>query len=392
MLTSEDDKYYFDLRKAGKIYVSKLFRYSEVDVPIRNVKIVFDDADDLDFGEIKGALQIRISTKGKNQVAAIVSQDSKKINRISLVSYREKKSGQFIATTKDSFTFRGDEFEKLVNFLKAMEFIDFSNIDNFQIEDQSTPSARKAIVDRSDASLIHSLKELSKSARSSFLTALSSNLSHDEINILLGRRRALNEFNAKLNDENTTEKEWQEFFNQNQWIFGYGLDYRVMKIFDREMAVGQGGTANREKPMVDFLTTFTNFTALVEIKTPRTPIFHTSRKGRSGIFGFSSEFVEAVSQVLEQKAEWLSFGQSRGLFNRDGSEQLKQRTRDAKIILIIGSKECFNSSGTPRDQEIKLDTFELFRRENRNIEILTFDELYERAEFIVRHHQEPLNA
>jgi hypothetical protein len=382
---SEDDKYFFDLRKEGKIYVSKLFRYSEIDLPMRNVRIVFENADCVEFAEIQSAMQIRISPKGKNQVAAIVFQDGKKINRLSLVSFREKKNGELVASTENSFTFRNDEFERLLNFLKSLEFIDFSDTNTFQMEDRSSPGGRKTIVDRSDADLIASIKELDALERVKFLAALRANLSKEEIDVLLGRRQALNEFKSKLHSDDCSEKIWQEFFDQNQWIFGYGLDYRVMQIFDREMAVGHGGIANREKPIVDFLATFTNFTVLVEIKTPKTPIFNTNRRGRSGTYGFSGEFIDAVSQVLEQKAEWLSFGQSSGLFNREGSKELKQKTRDAKIILVIGNKESFRSSGNIREQEIKYDTFELFRRENRNIDILTFDELYERAEFIVQH-------
>lgn len=383
--SDDEDKYYFDLRKEGKIYVSKLFQYSQTDAPIRDIKIVFENADNVDFVEFQGALQIRISAKGKNQVAAIVYQDDKKINRVSLVNFKEKKNGRFVASTENKFTFRGDEFERLLNFLKAIEFIDFSNTNNFQIEDHSGTSGKKAIVDRLDANLIASIKEMNGPERAKFLTALRGNLSNDEIDVLLGHRQALNEFKSNLLSDSCSEKGWQEFFDQNQWIFGYGLDYRVMKIFDREMAVGHGGTANREKPIVDFLTTFTNFTALVEIKTPKTPIFHSGRRGRSGTYGFSAEFIDAVSQVLEQKAEWLSYGQSSGLFNREGSKQLQQRTRDAKLILVIGNRNSIKNCENIREQEIKLDTFELFRRENRNIEILTFDELYERAEFIVRH-------
>jgi hypothetical protein len=187
---SDEDRYYFDLRKEGKIYVSGLFKYSETDVPIRNVRIVFEDADTIEFAEVQSALQIRISPKGKNQVAAIVFQDNKKINRVSLVSFKEKKNGLFVSTTKDSFTFRNDEFAKLLNFLKAIEFIDFSNSDNFQIEDQYSPSGKKTIVDRSDANLIASIKEMGTLERIKFLTALGGNLSNEEIDVLLGRRQA----------------------------------------------------------------------------------------------------------------------------------------------------------------------------------------------------------
>src|SRR6185312_12949502 len=49
------------------------------------------------------------------------------------------------------------------------------------------------------------------------------------------------------------EAQWQDFFERQQWVFGYGLDYRMMRQFDREMTVGKGGTDNRNKPVIDFL-------------------------------------------------------------------------------------------------------------------------------------------
>ena len=39
-----------------------------------------------------------------------------------------------------------------------------------------------------------------------------------------------------------------------------------------------------------------------------------------------------------------------------------------------------------KEKRVKLKTFELFRRDSRNVEIITYDELYERAKFIVEHN------
>jgi hypothetical protein len=46
------------------------------------------------------------------------------------------------------------------------------------------------------------------------------------------------------------------------------------------------------------------------------------------------------------------------------------------------SQKEFDGDG--REAQIMRDTFELFRRESRTIDILTFDELHERAAFILR--------
>ena len=94
--------------------------------------------------------------------------------------------------------------------------------------------------------------------------------------------------------------------------------------------------------------------------------------------------MSAVSQIIEQKAEWLSFAQTGEHHNRAGTDVLKARTRNAKSILVIGARDEFSRAGNTRDANIMRDTFELFRRENRSIDIVTFDELLERARFITR--------
>ena len=75
--------------------------------------------------------------------------------------------------------------------------------------------------------------------------------------------------------------------------------------------------------------------------------------------------------------------ESGNLYDREG-RQISQKTADPKAFLVVGRERSFEGD-TPKEREIKLRTFELFRRDSRNIEILTFDELYERAMFIVKH-------
>ncbi len=60
------------------------------------------------------------------------------------------------------------------------------------------------------------------------------------------------------------------------------------------------------------------------------------------------------------------------------------RTRNTKSILVVGSREEFSCAPNPRAANVMRDTFELFRREIRSIDIVTFDELLERARFITR--------
>lgn len=225
---------------------------------------------------------------------------------------------------------------------------------------------------------------MTEAQRGAILLALQGSLTDDEINILLGRKQGLEEFETRMGAGNWTEADWQGFFDREQWVFGYGLDYRVMRQFGREMTVGAGGTDNQNKPVVDFLMSFTDYTVIVEIKRPDTPIFRASRGGRAGTWEFSSEFMGAVSQIIEQKAEWSAFAQTGEHYDKAGSSLLTARTRNARSILVIGSRDEFTGSQDARGANVKRDTFELFRRECRSIDIVTFDELLERARFITR--------
>ncbi len=379
---------FFEARKEGKTYISKLFDFNAREIRRRRVWMILEGNDQLHLGEINGAMCLRLSgKKRKVQVSAVITQDDKRVRRVTLQTFKTRKTqgSEWIEPIeKDEFTFRDDEFIRLRNFLNQLEFIDLSNEENFQIEDISINDGHKAIIDASDRGIIDRFKSMSELQRDDILRALQGSLTNEEINILLGRKQGLEEFEEHMQLGDWSERQWQDFFEREQWVFGYGLDYRIMRQFDREATVGGGGTNNQNKPTVDFLMNFTDYTVLVEIKKPDTPIFRARRGGRAGTREFSPDFMSAVSQILEQKAEWLSFAQSGDHWNKSGDRRLEARTRNAKCILVIGSRDEFSHCHVPRDRQVMQDTFELFRRETPSIEIVTFDELLERARFITQ--------
>ena len=385
-MSDESEHDYFKLRKQGKTYISKVFTFNDGNLEgVRQVRMVIEGSDQVHFGEIEGAICLRLTgNTRKTQISAIITQDDKAIKRLTLQTFKTRAHDWIESVEKDEFTFRGDEFNRLLDFLSRIEFIDLSNKDNFQIEDISTKAGPKAIIDAADRGIIERIKSMTEGQRNSLLHALQQSLTNEEINILLGRRQGLEEYEEHMRLGDWTEPQWQDFFEREQWVFGYGLDYRVMRQFGREMTVGGGGADNQNKPVIDFLMSFTDYTVLVEIKRPDTPIFRERRGGRAGTWEFSSEFMSAVSQVIEQKAEWLSFAQTGEHYNKLGTEVLTARTRNAKSILVIGSLAEFSRSESPRSANVMRDTFELFRRENRSIDIVTFDELLERSRFITR--------
>ena len=174
------------------------------------------------------------------------------------------------------------------------------------------------------------------------------------------------------------EKVWQYFFEKNQWIFGYGLDYRYQEILKREVHLSDEALDGSNTVIGDYLLGDNFFATFVELKKPSTPLF-ANKSNRSNSWKLSNDLIESVSQILEHKASGLIRLDSPKYINR---EPLTQKAYDSKVILIIGDWKELEKSANTLEKDIKKKTLELFRRDSRNVEILTFDELYERACFI----------
>jgi hypothetical protein len=174
------------------------------------------------------------------------------------------------------------------------------------------------------------------------------------------------------------EKVLQYFFEKNQWIFGYGLDYRYQEILQREVHLSDAELDGSNTVIGDYLLGDNFFTTFIELKKPSTLLFG-SKGNRSNSWKLSNDLIESVSQILEHKASGLICLDKGQFIN---GEPLIQKAYDSKVVLIIGNWKEIESTETTLEKEIKKKTFELFRRDSRNIEILTFDELFERACFI----------
>lgn len=321
---------------------------------------------------------------GSNEITAVTLKRFKHYKREGWVEDR------FLSG--DPFQFSHFSFEKLASLLQLLKDLDLTSLNQPRIPlveagisgiDPEFAKKIKALLIQPDGRKI--VEEL---VRSGLIT------SHDIVNI--GYRKAqLEQFRLMLDDAgeirnyaeregvrmDQPEKAWQHFLRHNEWIFGFGLDYRFLGILQDEAVVGSSDVAGRDAPASDFLLGASNFTVLVEVKRPDTPLFGGSR-ARSGAWRLSTDLTESVSQVLQQKADWQIKAETNatGNYTRDGT-LIRQRTSDPKCILIIGDDGAF--SGSDAERVVKFRTFELFRRDSRNIDILTYSELYERAAFVV---------
>ncbi len=189
------------------------------------------------------------------------------------------------------------------------------------------------------------------------------------------------EYKALIDIPNAKEETtWQAFFERNEWILGLGVDYKYQKILQKEGNVSEQDLGGGNTVISDFLLSDSKFVTFVELKKPSTLLFGKD-KNRSGAWSLSRDLQNASSQILEQKAA--------GLIKFDKPQEdvngnlLSENAYDSKTILIIGNWSELENAKSYQEARIKKKTFELYRKDSRNIQILTYDELLERAEHIV---------
>jgi hypothetical protein len=205
---------------------------------------------------------------------------------------------------------------------------------------------------------------------------LATRLSHSQIQT--ERLMALSTFEAHLTSQDWSEPQWEDFFWKNKWIFGYGLRYQFLGMEQRQANYGGESYKGTGKQRGEFLARTLgdeSFTVVVEIKKPQTPIFG-ERTYRNGVPGFSHEFIAGVSQAQVNSRTWEVEGSQR-LTDRELLEKRRIYTIAPLSILVLGSLSQFEKAH-------RRNAFEIFRRNIHNPEILTFDELFERAKFIAQ--------
>ncbi|HBZ25502.1 MAG TPA: hypothetical protein DEO54_04580 [Rikenellaceae bacterium] len=204
--------------------------------------------------------------------------------------------------------------------------------------------------------------------------------------IQTNRSIALDIFKENLESNNADESFWQEFFTNNDWIFGYGLNYQFLHLLEDQPDYGGRtfkGTGSQKGDYLMRTNADSHFTVLVEIKTPATKLLSYTQKEprqvknpRNDVWLLSSDLLGAISQIQVNCRTWSIDSQ------RSENTRLLEKestfTVEPKGILIIG-----NTEELVKNESI-VSCFESYRRNTKNPEIITFDELYKRAEYIVK--------
>jgi len=195
------------------------------------------------------------------------------------------------------------------------------------------------------------------------------------------RQRAahLAEFEGHLFEDPPTwnERNWQAFFRRSSWIFGHGLDYTFLVDEEAEADYGGRDLGGGGGERGDFLGRTAGqfrFAVLVELKLPETPLLSGSRPYRNGAWRIGPEVAGGVAQ-LQANCERIRLAAN----ERENVRYLDERdmtVADPQAILVVGR------TGQLKD-EAQRASFHRFRRNLWNPTVLTYDELLERARFLV---------
>ena len=265
-----------------------------------------------------------------------------------------------------------EQFWKLINFLQS-----FAEIE--------TPNEKFSLLSQEESQIVGALKQRESASVVSIIKALSAvpgvNLTEQDINSLLKRQEKLVEFDEALEKHASNEKWWQDFFHANKWIFGYGLNYVILREEQAQPNYGGAcvaGTGGQRGDVLMSTTGDLNFTVLVEIKTPNTRLLSGTKAIRSGAWSLSHELTDALVQIQANVQTWEK--KSSDMENVDMLEKKGVYTVEPKGIIVIGMLNELKRI----DVRSQWETFQRFRRSIHGIEVISFDELLSRARFITR--------
>ncbi|MGE0034693.1 MAG: Shedu immune nuclease family protein [Xanthobacteraceae bacterium] len=387
-MTGEYDerKWFFD-RRTDKTIISKRMTDSLSGESVRIASHIVDGQPGLKFATIKDEIVLRQTPAGRYEIKATFLEDDRTIRTLTIQRYSSK-SGPL---DRQHFSFVGGEIDTLLSFVAGVKSVPLDGAAKVHLSDEML---RDIVLDQGQARRI-----FAKNAELFLRLAQQEDITRDLIAIGY-RRNQLQRFESLLNDAGyfageqerlrcRPEDVWQEFFEANTWIFGYGLSYQFLSKLDEgkleQIVRGRDLTAAGKRSDALMKTRgIIGSLCFVEIKRHDTPLLGSAQY-RPDVWPPSAELTGGVSQVQTTvHAAIETLGHK--LMPRDDMGDPTGEVLfniEPRSCLVVGSLMQFQ---TDRGINVpKFRSFELYRRHTWRPEIITFDELLQRARFIVEH-------
>jgi len=388
-MTQDDKDYsYFTKLEKDTLSVSPQFTNKqyidekEIEIHTRAVSMKFGDSANHKMSkriETKDGIEIHLKeTETKTQeIKAYFYEDTRNIKTLTIQRWMTKTGNAH----KESMVLYGEQLDLLLKFIQSLKGVPLNgkgkviiplDIALSKINEPNVTDENVLNYLENNPTLINKIVE--------------NDLTENDVVSIGYRKKQLEIFERMLENNDLKESDWQKFFEKNNWIFGYGLSYVFSTNLDNKKLeqVVSGFDFNNDGKRVDGLLKtagFINSLCFVEIKTHKTPLL--KNEYRVGCWNITDEFSGAVTQI--QNTIYLAnktIQDSVRLKDKEGYFSGEEIFNfNPKAYLIIGKLDEFT-----KNQEVhhnKYRSFELFRKNVNSPEIITFDELYERAKFIV---------
>lgn len=379
-------------RLPGRTYASRSFPVAgalsrDAGQPARFVAKVFDNNEESKLVIEGEEWVIRETPAGRIQIKLMVAREPGRVKCLWI--QRVPKPGR-AGRVKTLVSLDRDSSAALIELLK--------NLDNIPVE------GGKAV--RVDDSLVRdlfanpsALVGLYRRDPEQFRHLITSDVYARDLIAVSHRREQVSIFKRLLTDKDffndeaaqypRAEDVWQKFFESNPWILGVTLTGQLLTGWSKdklEQVVKGSSIAGFGKRVDALLKTSGRIKSMVfaEFKTHRTALL-AEPSYRSGCWAPSKHLAGGVAQV--QGTVSLATQDIRGRLaelSEDGSEVpgdfaylIKPRS-----FLIIGMLDQFIGERGGQDPE-RFRSFELYRRNLTEPEVITFDELLAKAEYLV---------
>ncbi|WP_426343357.1 Shedu immune nuclease family protein [Pseudoduganella sp. R-32] len=380
----------FDLNKLpNKTYISSpMPNFGEALRKVRIASKAFGPTDEPSFATVKGELVIRQKKDAKRVIKATFFEDDRQVSVLNLQTYTVETG----VAHKTSFALIGQEIANFLEFTKHIQEHIFKHDHPVNITDEEL---RRYILSEKQAT------QFMSDNPEVLAEVLRTRITKEDIVAVAYRREQLVTYGRLLNESGyfaraeaakgrAGEALWQKFFEKNTWFFGYGLGYLFLSsLDDRKLeTMVQGHSIVSHGKRADALMKTRGLISslcFVEIKIHTTKLL-APKPYRAGCWAPSAELVGAVAQVQ---------GTVQGAISQIGAKFIGKDESGAptgeqafnvqpRSFLVIGSLSEFMGEHGINEEQYR--SFELYRRNTAWPEIITFDELYERASHIINHN------
>lgn len=182
----------------------------------------------------------------------------------------------------------------------------------------------------------------------------------------------LKEYKKLLSPYRKNEEKWHKFFEKYTWIFSQLFHYQAV-LFQSKAYAGGMRVDKQGANIADFLyqNELTKNVAIIEIKTHKTALLKKNPYRGNNVFELSKDLNGGINQILRQKHNLIAD------FKSLAHESEKEfGSFDPQCILIIGRLDSLSKK--------QKECFEIYRRSCKDLEILTYDELFARIDSILK--------